>query len=96
MYHSLFIKKGIYKNRGSWDMVAENNVEDVHETSYVASLIGQFRTYRVYDKFGIDFKGFLSLPKWLADMLLKDARIQHSKELDYMDAAENKAKRGEK
>lgn len=81
IYHTLFVKPGLTSANGSWDMVSENDVEDANSARLSASIVGQFRTYRVAEKFGIGIDAFLNQPKWLSDTILNDARLQHRQEL---------------
>lgn len=89
MYHTLFIKPGLDNPKGGWDMVSQNSVEDMHKSRPAASLVAQFRAYRVPDKFGLSIKDFLSMPKWISDVILTDARLQHQQELKQISSLEN-------
>lgn len=95
IYHTLFIKPGLLDSNGSWDMVATNHVEDTYEARLVSSTLGQFRTYRVPEKFGIGIDAFLNLPKWLSDTILNDARLQHRQELHQIAKTEDDINREE-
>lgn len=95
MYHKLFIQSGLDNPKGGWDMVAQNSVEDLHKSRPAASLVGQFRTYRVAEKFGLSINEFLTMPKWISDVVLTDARLQHHQELRQISALESNINKDE-
>lgn len=96
MYHGLFVKDGVINPKGSWDMVAVNSVEDSHESRLAASIVSQFRAYKIYDRFGMSLKEFLTTPKWLGDIIMKDAKLQQRQEMEQLAKAEDAANKNEK
>lgn len=97
LYHRIFISGlGTHaKEQNPMDMVEVNDTEDLKELSYLSSLVRGFRTSMLAERFGLSIKEWLDMPKYLADIIREDSRLESEQEADRINAAEREQKKEE-
>lgn len=97
LYHRLFIS-GIdrdAKEQLPMDLVTLNDTEDLKPLSYMSSLIRAFRTSMLAERFGLSIKEWFDMPKYLADAIREDSRMESEQETERMQKLERDKKREE-
>lgn len=97
LYHRLFVS-GIdrdAKEQLPMDLVTLNDTEDLKPLSYMSSLIRGFRASMLAERFGLSIKEWFDMPKYLADAIREDSRMESEQETERIQKLERDKKREE-
>ena len=77
------------------ELVELNDTEDLRELSYLSSLVRGFRTSMLAERFGLSIKEWLDMPKYLADVIREDSRLESEQDAKRIAIAERERKKEE-
>lgn len=78
LYYNTFVNEEEAEARGfdPMQVVTVNDVEHLHELGPMATLIAEYRKWMINERYGLSFNEWSELPKFIADQIVFDSRLE--------------------
>lgn len=78
LYYNLFVNDESAEAEAfdPMQVVKINDVEHLHELGQTATLISDYRKWMINERYGLSFTEWATLPKFIADQICEDSRLE--------------------